>query len=326
MRYRLVTTKEGQVPIFEIKEGTEVLCAGKWVKAPSPKKGTVLTCSFQTLPTTSFAKQYVSGKRDVFCNHVPILNKFESHNIGLTVRGYLKEDRKTYDISPPGVGVNLSEASFWYPRLIQFFGKTIAPKINETTHQLMMYLPFPKLTELHGNELSERNLEYYLEGMLRKRMFWCENGLFLSEKLDESARIVLRLLNIDCIHGYLGNRITNPVSFLKHVKDDYHKSKINDEMIRIMMTSSYDLPQYTPGCRIQNRKEEEDWILPGINPDVNCLCAKAWESMDKGINPQIKKIVKVSRFDSLGKEYKNQYRTDNLWEKFQKELKNFSSD
>ena len=48
MKYNLVTTKNGQFPINEIKEGVEVLCHGEWIKAPKPIKSTVITCSFNT--------------------------------------------------------------------------------------------------------------------------------------------------------------------------------------------------------------------------------------------------------------------------------------
>ena len=324
MKYCLVTTKDGQVPIHKIKEGTEVLCYGQWVRAPAPEMGTVLTCSFDTLPTTSFDKRYVSGKREVFCNHRPVLNKLERIRLGLTVRGYLREVRKK-STGSPGVGVEASDISFWYPRLIDFFDMVVYPKYLPDKNQIIVFQPFPDLKELEGNELAERNLEYYLEGMLRRRMFWEENWMKLSGNLSESERMVLRLLDIDCVSYNVGTIVTNPVSFLKHVKDERNKSKFTDDMLRIMLTQSYDLPQYTPGCRIKSRVEERGWILPGINPDINCLSAWKWESFDKVKNPQVRKHVRTLPVDKLGKVYGNGYRTDNLWEKFQRELENSCS-
>ena len=172
------------------------------------------------------------------------------------------------------------------------------------------------MSEMSGGELAERNLEYYLEGMLRRRMFWKENSLKLPEVLDESDRIVLRLLDIDCLPVSGGTKVTNPVSLLRHLRDDWSKSRVDDEMIRIMLTKSYDLPMYTPGCKIGSRKEEIDWILPGINPDINCLSPYEYERFDKRLNPQVPKKILTVKEDCLGKDKSSEYVSSNLWEKF----------
>lgn len=315
MKYNLVTTKNGQFPINEIKEGMEVLCHGEWIKAPKPVKSTVITCSFNTVPTTSFEKQFIYKKKEVYCNHSPVLNKFESSETGLTVRAYLNERNKNSN-SGWYVAIkatNPSEISYWYSRLIKFFNKVIFPNLSR--NQIVVYQPFPKPEKLKENELAERNLEYYLEGLLRRRMFWRDNAVHIPDKLNETDKIVLRLLDIDCLTVYTGTYASNPVSLLKHIKDDYNKSRINEEQIRIMLTKSYELPQYTPGYKIISRKEETDWVLPGINPDINCLSPWQWEPFDKSINPQVRKTIKTVKVDSLGKEYKNQYKDNNLWEK-----------
>jgi len=311
MKYRLVTTKNGQTPLNEVEEGTEVLSHGNWVKAPKPIEGNVITCRFNNLPTTSFEKEFILNNEELYCNHKPILNKFEKADLGLTIRGYFHETKKGKKDSEL-LAIKNPDVQYWYPRIIAYYDCVVFPTV--TNGRMVVYHPTPKLKELCGNELSERNLEYYLEGILRKRMFWQDNTFKLPENLDETDRIVLRLLDINCIKISLGNGVTNPVSLLKHIKDDYNKSRITEEMIRTSMYKSYDLPQYTPGCKIIEKKEETDWILPGINPDINCLSPWKWEDFDNSINPQVQKAIKTTPVDKLGKVYSN-YNYDNIYEK-----------
>ena len=313
MKYNLATTKNGQFPINEISEGTEVLCHGEWVPAPKPETGVVLTCSFSRLPTTSFEKKFIERKKEVWCDHKPVLNEFESDRPGLSVRGYLHETRKN---DSKTVNMASSELNYWYPRLIDFFGKVVFPNVSRKYSTFKVYEKFPVLSELSGNELSERNLEYYLEGMLRRRMFWGENSLKLPEVLDESDRMVLRLLDIDCVPIVNGTKVMNPVSILRHIRDDWCKSKLTDDMIRIMMIKSYNLPDYTPGYKILSRKEETGWILPGINPDVNCLSPHKYKPFDKSINPQVRKKIQTVSVDKLGRKCPIEYKSNNLWEAF----------
>lgn len=316
MKYRLVTTRLGQVPIEEILEGTEVLSHGKWVKSPKPEMGTVLTCSFNALPNTSFEKAFISKKKEVYVNHRPILNAFEKDRTGLSVRGYLHETRKK---DSKAVNIKSTEVNYWYPRLIDFFGMVVFPVVRPNSATFTIYERFPKLKELSGNELSERNLEYYLEGVLRRKMAWQDNSFKLPQNLDESDKIVLRLLDIDCVSGNVATSVTNPVSLLRHVRDDFNKSKITDDMVRIMLTKSYELPQYTPGCKIVSRKEEVDWILPGINPDINCLSPYEYIPFDKSQNPQVKKKI-MTVITDVKTIYGNSYNKNNLYEKFMKEI------
>lgn len=322
MKYRLVTTKKGQFPIFEIEKGTEVLCHGKWVKAPGPVKGEVITCSFDTLPDTSFEKKFVEKNIEVTCNHQPVLNEFIKPSTGLTVRGYLHEKKKK---DSGVVSFDFNDFSFWYPRLIAFFDKVVFPNIgefkdNRSGKRVQIYYPFPKLKELYGNELSERNLEFYLEGILRKRMYWEENTFMLPEILDESDKMVLRLLDIDIRKLRLRSAVTNPVSLLKHIKDDFNKARLDDDKIRIMLIRSYELPQYTPGYKITDKKEEIDWILPGINPDINCLHPEILETIDDSINPQVQKNIHTVKADSWNRNLSHLYNENNLWEKLQKSI------
>ena len=66
MQYRLITTKQGQIPIEQIKEGTEVYSMGEWKISPKPVKGICLKCSFDTLPTTIFEKTFANYKKEFF--------------------------------------------------------------------------------------------------------------------------------------------------------------------------------------------------------------------------------------------------------------------
>ncbi len=314
MIYQLVTTKNGQFPLSEIEEGTEVLSHGEWKIAPKPVRGICIKCHFSSLPSTSFEKKFLYKKRELYCNHQPILNKFECDKPGLSVRGYLHEIRKN---DSKAINMESSQLSYWYPRVIDFLGKVVFPNISQSRDCFTVYESYPKLEELSGNELSERNLEYYLEGMLRKKMLWLYNSFIsLSSTLDESDKMVLRLLDIDVLKNNKGFYASNPVQLLNHIKDDYNKNRLTEDMVRILLTKSYELPQYTPGYKIENREECEDWMLPNINPDINCLSPYEWEYFDKDYNPQVKKYIKTVEFDSLGKHYKNQYKKNNLWEKF----------
>ena len=128
-----------------------------------------------------------------------------------------------------------------------------------------------KFKELCGEELTMRNLEYYLEGMLRRTFFEHKLHFCIKSDLDESDKIVLRLLDIDCRKGALGYDIIDNVSILKHIKDDYNKSKVTEQMIVSSLKRSLIVPQYTSEHDIIKKEETEDWILPGINPDINCL-------------------------------------------------------
>ena len=318
MKYRLVTTKQGQFPINEIKEGTEVFCSGNWIKAPSPVMGEVITCKFKTLPTTSFERKFVENKNQLYCNREPILNKFEKDRIGLSVRGYLHETRKK---NSAAINLNKKDLSYWYARLIDFFGYVVYPNFpNSKT--FTVYEQFPKLEELYGNELSEKNLEYYLEGILRKKMLWQDSTFKLPDNLDETDKIVLRLLNIDCYgfngNNYLGTAIANPCYLLRHIKDDYNKSRITDEQIKICMLRSYELTGYSSGYVIDDKIIENDWILPRINPDVNCLNPVYDKDTNDENNPMLMRNTHIYQnpTDSLGKEYKKCYLKENLWEKY----------
>lgn len=268
MQYRLITTKQGQVPIEEIKEGTEVYSMGEWKVSPKPIKGLCLKCSFDTLPTTIFEKTFATHKREVSVNHYPVIKPTEEFRDELSIRGYFKED-----FNPEVCNITFADSSsleYWYTKFIRLFGETGHITFSQN-NRVVLNIKRHKLEELSGEDLTERNLEYYLEGMNRKRFNYSNLKFHIKEVLTESDRIVLRLLDIDCVSLLNSYVISNEISYLKHIKDDYTKSKITDEMIVYSLKKSIKLPEYTNGNMITKKEEVEDWILPGINPDINCI-------------------------------------------------------
>lgn len=267
MQYKLITTKKGQVPIEEITEGTEVYSMGEWKVSPKPVKGICLKCSFDTLPTTIFEKTFATHKREVSVNHYPVIKQTEEFRDELSIRGYFKEDFDTSIGHIPFAGYET--ITYWYPKFIRLFGQT--GDITLTENGINLNIKRHKLEELSGEDLTERNLEYYLEGMTRKMFFYSNLKYHLKITLNESDRIVLRLLGIDCISSTDGSLVTNDIALLKHIKDNYTKSKITDEMIVCSLKKNIELPEYTNDNMIIKKEECVDWILPGINPDINCI-------------------------------------------------------
>ena len=267
MQYKLITTKQGQIPIEEIKEGMEVYSMGEWKVSPKPIKALCLKCSFDTLPTTTFEKTFASHKREVSVNHYPVIKQTAEFRDELAIRGYFKEDFNPEITHIPFAGYDT--ITYWYTKFIRLFGET--GNITLTENGINLNIKRHELKELYGEDLTERNLEYYLEGMTRKLFFYNHYRFHLKKTLSESDRIVLRLLDIDCVKGVGDTIVTNDVALLKHIKDDYAKSKITDEMISLVLKRSIELPEYTNGNIITNKEETEDWILQGINPDINCI-------------------------------------------------------
>jgi hypothetical protein len=66
-------------------------------------------------------------------------------------------------------------------------------------------------------------------------------------------------------------RVNRNISLIKHAKDDYSKSKITEDQIIYILKHDVELPEYTPGNKMLTKEECIDWILPGINPDVNAM-------------------------------------------------------
>ena len=266
MQYRLITTKQGQIPIEEVQEGMEVYSCGEWKVTPKPVKSTCFKCSFANLPTTIFDKKFINYKDEVWVNHFPLLGKTEFLKDELAVRGFF-----TQNFNPKIRAVHLKgneSIVYWYPKFIRMFGETGVINFNKQGFDVT--LKKKKFGELTTEDLTERNLEYYLEGYLRKGFFWNSTHYTIPVPTDETDRIVLRLLDIEwrVTKNNIGCTHRN-ISIIRHVKDEYNKAKITEEQVAYILKRELDIPEYTPWYKILNKEECEDWILPGINPDVN---------------------------------------------------------
>lgn len=268
MQYRLITTKQGQIPIEDIQEGMEVYSCGEWKVAPKPVKGKCLKCSFANLPTTIFDKQFSNYKHEVLINHYPVLGKTEFLKDELAVRGHFKED-----FNPNVRHMHLKgydSISYWYPKFIRIFGETGGITFNKKGFDVL--LKRKKFEELKADDLTERNLEYYLEGFLRNGFYWNNLKYEMVLPTSETDRIVLRLLDIEWTPTQSNTmRVNRNISLIKHAKDDYSKSKITEDQIIYILKHDVELPEYTPGNKMLTKEECIDWILPGINPDVNAM-------------------------------------------------------
>ena len=276
IRYKLVTTKKGQVPLDKIRKGTLVLCKGEWVPAPKPERGNVKTLNLDWLPTTSFESKFVDDFGKVCLNTKPILNKFEDDNIGLSIMGYLCDEKER---KCRGFAISdMDSISYWYPRLIKCTNQI--PDISTLNHVHKWTFPdarIPKEWIMEENDLSERNLEYYLEGVFRRNFHWHSRDFVISGKINETCKIVFKLLNVQCERMDEANLfIANPLNVLNHIKDDYNKSKITEQAICLILRNrNFKEEPYKKIYFAKNIEESEDWILPGICPDIN------------GMNPQI---------------------------------------
>ncbi|MBR4396944.1 MAG: hypothetical protein IKS93_03725 [Methanobrevibacter sp.] len=267
MQYKLITTRQGQIPIEEIKEGMEVYSMGEWKVSPKPVLNKCIKCFFDTLPTTIFEKGIISHTKEVSVNHYPVIKPTTEFKDELAIRGYFKEDFNPSITHIPFAGYDT--ITYWYTKFIRLFGET--GNITLTENGINLNIKRHTLEELSGEDLTERNLEYYLEGMTRKQFFYSNLKFHLKKTLSESDRIVLRLLDIDCTPSVNDTIVTNEISLLKHIKDDYAKSKITDEQIVYALKKNIELPEYTNGNIIIKKEEVLDWTLPGINPDINCI-------------------------------------------------------
>lgn len=273
--YNLATTRKGQIPVKEIRKGTMVLCKGEWKAAPKPELGRVKVHHFEVLPTTAFAEEWCNPLNEVLPNNKPILNKLESPDFGLTVMGYFNENRKSEGISFSNF--SKEELSYWWPRITKCCGVVPNPLFMTYGKINFSGISFPASRTFSGNELSERNLEYYLEGMFRRNFHENRGTYSISARLCENGKLALRLLNIQCKKVDKANlALCNPVSAMSHIKDDFNKSKLEPYMIKNALRNQWIEPgQYAAAPRSEFRacrvEDAEDWILPGICPDINAL-------------------------------------------------------
>lgn len=268
-QYRLVISKErGLVPINEINEGEEVMCFGEWKHSPKPVQGTCLKCKFDLLPTTSFEKSCATHKREISINHSIPLKPTTEYHFELSIRGFFKEDK----VTDQGVFKNWEDLPYWLPRMIKYYNQPLLPVASKIGWNVYN-IADKKIEELKGEELTERNLEYILEGMNRHTFSYAAGryGILPYGLWNETHKIVLRLLDIECEIQTNRTVVKNPINFYRHIKDDYTKALIKDEDIVYNLRRSTELPPYTNGYVIKEKEEVTDWILPGINPDINGL-------------------------------------------------------
>ena len=263
--YNLATTRNGQVPVKEIREGDEVLCRGVWRKAPKPVFGKAVLCRFASLPSCAFEPSAVDGD-EFSISHCPVLSKGGKDMPELSVIGYFRPDNKTASTVFKGT----DSLAYWLPRFIKFYDEPMCPDFTAIGFNFR-HSPkrFPMLS---GDMLSERNLERVLEGMLR-RNFCLYRGKWMVMPLSawtETHRLVMRLLDVECEAGRQGKTIVrNPVSLYRHVRDSHNKRKVPPEQVALDLKRSAPLPPYTGGHFALSKEEAEAWILPGANPDVN---------------------------------------------------------
>lgn len=277
--YRLVTTRQGFKPIFQIQEGEEVYCRGEWKKAPKPEIGHCCKCHFKYYPTTVFDKKLVTGNK-VSVWHNFKLPETKEPKPELSLRGYFTDTGTGHIMC-----YNLEDTVYWLPRFIKYYDYPILPVPTRNIY----FLQFPKsitYKELEGDELTERNIEYVLEGLLRKGITTFHSKGFVSANRnmmhvvisrskgwDETMALAVRLLDIDCYIDKNGTtRVANPIQLLRHIKDDYNKKKLSDDkIVTILKQNNFRRPDYFTDDFIQEMIEVDDWILPGINPDINTI-------------------------------------------------------
>lgn len=266
--YNLVTTRNGLVPVRDVREGTEVMCFGKWVKAPEPVIGKAVRCTFEILPTTSFEKRFAARKREVSISHDIILVKNSNFKSELSIRGYFREDKKCVQTTFKG----LDSLTYWLPRFIRYYDEPMVPSVTSLGFNLYHHVMKPH--PLEPDEMNERNFEYILEGMNRRTFFhsFGKYRVFPLTSWNETHRLTMRVLDIECSYSGGGDTmVRNPVNLYRHIRDEHTKSLIKDEDIAFDLKRSNTLPPYTSGHRILSREEVDEWILPGINPDVNTM-------------------------------------------------------
>lgn len=320
-RYRLVTSKtRGLIPISDVTEGEEILCFGEWKPSPEPVQAPCLECSFDLLPTTIFDRKIILRKKEVSICHDIFLKPTTDFKPELSVRGFFKENRTSDKL----IFNDWSDLPYWLPRLIKIYNQPFFP-VSSNIGWSIYNVSKKKFTELKDEELTERNLEYVLEGMLRQSFsYFMGKYNVLSHNLwNETHRLVMRLLDIECDILSAHTVVKNPVNMYRHIKDDYIKSKVKDEEIVYNLRRSNRLPLYTNGYKIKEKKEVTDWILPGLNPDINGINPiNCWE---KGFT-RLQSIASEEYYTRTVKEKTEEikspglYLHDNLYNSVQNEI------
>ena len=305
-QYNLVMTKNGFVSIDKIQEGTEVMCLGEWKKAPKPVKGTCLRCEFDTLPTTTFEKSQATHKHEASIIHKVNFRPNGEDRPELSIIGYFKENRSgTYTTF-----AGYEDIGYWTSRFIRFYGRPVMPQLCSIGFTLDF--DNKKCNKLSDEEITERNLEYVLEGFLKKSFSYNNHKYLVTHPRqfwNETIRLTLCLLDIECDVFVLTAAVKNPISLYRHIRDDYNKSKLKDEDIVYNLKRSKELPLYTNGVLFKKKTEVVDWMLPGINPDINGINPK--NCFEKGFTSKKKIWCDETLTDGTPSPF---YKKDNFFE------------
>ncbi len=313
-RYRLVTSKtRGLIPIYEVVENEEILCFGEWKRSSKPEPGTCLECSFDLLPTTIFDKTNATHKREVSICHDIFLKPTTDYKPELSVRGFFKENKTEGQF----VFNDWADLPYWLPRLIKIYNQPFFPVASQIGWNIYD-VNLIKFDELKDEELTERNLEYVLEGMIRRTFSYGmgKYNIMPYTSWNETHKMVLRLLDIECDIHSNKTVVRNPINLYRHIRDDYNKARIKDEEIVYNLRRSNRLPLYTNGYKIKSKKEITDWILPGLNPDINGISTE--NCYEKGFTflrsiSTTESVIKTCSSGEYECKSSNSYLPDNLF-------------
>ena len=268
MIYNYVTTKKGQERIEDIRKGTLVLCKGVWKPCPVPVETKCYRYEFHSLPDTIFP---VKGK-GVIANTNPRLQKL-SDRPELSAWGYLSDKRLNSDY----IYGKEDLLSWIYPELIRLYNRAVPFTIE--AKRVVFQVKAMKPECIKPEDLTQKNLEYYLEGMFHRGGILGRQMRFELPVNCETDKMVLRLLGLTMVpDNRFKNRnaqVTNETmyTFLSHVSGEYGKSVITDDLIAYTLRRRIKLPKYIPVHLADLKKitETEGLTFPGLDYDVNTL-------------------------------------------------------
>lgn len=175
-------------------------------------------------------------------NTKPRLNKSDMLKPELCVRGFYGDKK--------GDKLNFTDRDLnWiYPMIIKYYER--AATINcESAGKYSVNVITKEPKPLCSDELSERNLEYYLEGLLRYGGSPVGNKYEVPVR-NETDKMVLRLLGLELLpYNRFNKRLPviterTMLTLFSHIKDNYCKGKFTDEFISFYINHKTRLPRY----------------------------------------------------------------------------------
>lgn len=275
LQYDLVTTENGFMPIEEVVPGMKVKCRGEWKEVTEkPVFGPCKKWKAETLPTTIFPADRDSGV--VLLDHDMEIPEAEDRDrYEFMLRGYFDERNVTGSLQFN----SFVEAMSWLPMAIRFF-ESAAQIAPFGSRSCLININRKKLTELHGEELKLRNLEYYLEGFMKTGFTWKGMKLLVNRRMTESDRLVRRLLDIDFYKYPYKIKFERDVkytfvshyNFCKHFRNQETKEKLREGFCRHWIINNVKRIPYEDSMKMEV-EDCEGWYIPGIYPDMNCMSA-----------------------------------------------------